>query len=75
MENNKVKITGKIMETPEYVLTASDGRKIYRTKMEVMRNQWKYRYDTDSGAGKSGMGDFELHRRKDYNLRRIQIIQ
>lgn len=37
MENNKVKITGKIMETPEYVLTASDGRKIYRTKMEVMR--------------------------------------
>ena len=37
MENNKVKITGKIMKTPEYVLTASDGRKIYRTKMEVMR--------------------------------------
>lgn len=37
MENNTVKITGKIMETPEYLLTSPDRRKIYKSTIEVMR--------------------------------------
>jgi len=37
MENNTVKITGKIMETPEYLLTSQDRRKIYKSTIEVMR--------------------------------------
>ena len=36
MENNTVKITGKIMETPEYLLTSPDRRKIYKSTIEVM---------------------------------------
>ena len=35
MENNKVKITGKIMETPEYVLTASD------VEEKFIEQKWK----------------------------------
>ena len=37
MENNTVKITGKNMETPEYLLTSPDRRKIYKSTIEVMR--------------------------------------
>lgn len=37
MENNTVKITGKIMETPEYLLTSPDRRKIYKSTIEVIR--------------------------------------
>lgn len=37
MKNNKVRITGKIVESPEHMYTASDGRKIYKSRIEVMR--------------------------------------
>ena len=37
MEENKVKITGKIVEEPTYLLTARGGRKIYTSVIEIMR--------------------------------------
>lgn len=37
MEENNVKITGKIVEEPTYLLTARGGRKIYTSVIEIMR--------------------------------------
>lgn len=37
MEENKVKITGKIVEEPTYLLTERGGRKIYTSVIEIMR--------------------------------------
>ena len=48
MENNTVKITGKIMETPEYLLTSPD---------RSHADKWKHGCHTDSGAGTDSAGD------------------
>ena len=39
MENNTVKITGKIMETPEYLLSSPDRRKIYKSTMSLPQRE------------------------------------
>lgn len=41
MEENNVKITGKIVEEPTYLMTARDGRKIYTSSIETMRTSGK----------------------------------
>lgn len=41
MEENDVKITGKIVEEPTYLLTARGGRKIYTSTIETMRTSGK----------------------------------
>lgn len=41
MKENNVKITGKIVEEPTYLMTARDGRKIYTSSIEAMRTSGK----------------------------------
>ena len=68
MEENNVKITGKIVEEPTYLLTARGGRKIYTSIIEIMRT-------TDPGTGRTGRRDLGSCRRQNHALWRIPIIQ